>query len=86
MFVFFGQQERYYNGWKKDHYVSNMFVFAPDGTIPIIAIDAPGNMHDSKVADYGKVYTKLKLLYEAHGAKSVVDAAFLGKLNKWLLK
>ena len=51
-----------------------------------MAIDAPGNMHDSKVADYGKVYTKLKFLYEAHGAKSVVDAAFLGKLNKWLLK
>ena len=79
-------QERYYNGWKKDHYVSNMLVFAPDGTIPIMAIDAPGNMHDSKVADYGQVYKKLKFLYEAHGAKSVVDAAFLGKLNKWLLK
>ena len=28
----------------------------------------------------------MKFLYEAHGAKSVVDAAFLGKLNKWLLK
>ncbi len=28
-------QEMYYNGWKADHYVTNVFVFVPDGMIPI---------------------------------------------------
>ena len=29
----FTLQLRYYNGWIHDHYVTNLFVFAPDGTI-----------------------------------------------------
>ena len=28
-------QNMFYNGWTHDHYVSCVFVFAPDGTIPI---------------------------------------------------
>ena len=26
-------QLRFYNGWTHDHYITNLFVFAPDGTI-----------------------------------------------------
>ena len=26
-------QEAFYNGWKSDHYITNLFVFAPDSTI-----------------------------------------------------
>ncbi len=26
---------RFYNGWTHDHYVTNVFEFAPEGTIPI---------------------------------------------------
>lgn len=28
-------QEKYYNGWTHDHYVTSVFCFCPDGTIPI---------------------------------------------------
>ena len=61
-------------------------VLAPDGTIPILAMNAPGNMHDSRVSDFGEIYTKLKYLYEKYGCKSVVDAAFLAKRSTYLVK
>ncbi len=35
-------QERYYNGWTHDHYVTSVFCFCPDGTIPIAFFDVPG--------------------------------------------
>ena len=28
-------QNNFYNGWTNDHYVTSVFVFCPDGTIPI---------------------------------------------------
>ena len=28
-------QNNFYNGWTHDHYVTNVIVFCPDGTIPI---------------------------------------------------
>ena len=40
------------NGWQHDHYVSNIFAFAPSGLIVCGSINAPGCMHDSSVADY----------------------------------
>jgi hypothetical protein len=52
-------QNIFYNGWKSDHFVSNIFLFAPDGSIPLCALNAPGNMHDSSaVARMGKIYEK----------------------------
>ena len=30
-------QERFYNGWTHDHYVTSVFCFCPDGTIPIVS-------------------------------------------------
>ena len=62
------------------------FVFAPDRTIPILVINTPGNIHYSKVLDYGQIYKKLKYLYEEYGAKTVVDAAFLAKLSNHIIK
>eukprot|EP00171_Calliarthron_tuberculosum_P005037 IDg5037t1 len=41
-------QNMFYNGWTLIHYVSNVFVFAPNGTIIACAINAPGSMHDSQ--------------------------------------
>ena len=76
-------QERFYNGWKHGHFVSNVFVFAPDGTIPIMSINAPGSMHDSKVATYGKVYKKLGKLWVKYGVKTVVDSAFGSNLKDY---
>ena len=69
-------QNMFYNGWTHGHYISNVFVFAPDGKIVIAAINAPGTFHDSQLCDYGLVYNKLQLLYDEHGAKTVVDSAF----------
>jgi hypothetical protein len=31
-------QNYFYNGWTSDHYVSYLFAFAPDSTIPVIRI------------------------------------------------
>jgi len=28
----FVEQNDYYNGWKHDHFIASIFVFAPDGT------------------------------------------------------
>ena len=69
-------QERYYNGWKKDHYVFNLIVFALDWTIPMMAIDAPGNIYESKVAEYGWIYTKLELLLKNMDLKQLTMLIF----------
>jgi len=79
-------QERFYNGWMHDHYVSNLFAFAPSGLIVCCSINAPGCMHDSAVADYGKVYDKLEHQYEVTGGKGVVDSAFSRRRHGFLIK
>ena len=40
-------QSQYYNGWKHDHYVTSVFVFAPDGKIVAMTVNGPGVLHDS---------------------------------------
>ena len=62
-------QARYYNGWTHGHYVTSIFVFCPDGTIP------------SQVAHWGRVYDKLGAVYHDTGGKCTVDSAF-GKVNR----
>jgi hypothetical protein len=49
-------QNVFYNGWTHDHYVSCVFVFSPAGTIIACAVNAPGCMHDSQIAEWGNVY------------------------------
>ena len=53
-------QERFYNGWTQDHYVTSVFCFCPDGTIPIAFFNVPGSVHDSQVAEMGQIYQKLE--------------------------
>ena len=60
-------QSMFYNGWQHDHYVSCIYVFAPDGTIIAAALNAPGSVHDSQIADWGGVYTKLEHHFETMG-------------------
>ena len=80
-------QSRFYNGWTHDHYVSSIFVFAPDGTIVICSINLPGNLHDSTIAEWGSVYKKLQAVYERSGGKCTVDSAFnCKKYGKFLIK
>jgi hypothetical protein len=77
-------QERYYNSWTHDYYVTSVFCFCPDGTIPIANV--PGLVHDSQVAEYGNIYGKLEDVFHSTGAKCCVDMAF-GQMNrKYLYK
>jgi hypothetical protein len=70
-------QSQFYNGWTHGHYVSNVFVFAPDGKIICCVINAPGSFHDSTVSEYG-IYDKLDFLYKEYNAKTVADSSFIG--------
>jgi hypothetical protein len=74
-------QACYYNGWTHGHYVTSIFVFCPDGTIPIAFFNVPGSVHDSQVAHWGRVFDKLGAVYDDTGGKCTVDSAF-GKV-KW---
>jgi len=65
----FEEQGRYYNSWTHGHYVSAVIVFCPDGTIPIVAYNCPGSVHDSMVAEWGGVYDKLEKVYDRYGGK-----------------
>ncbi len=79
-------QRMFYNGWLHGHFVSNVFVFAVDGTIRICGLNAPGSMHDSTIADYTGVYDKLERVYEATGGKVIVDSAFKLRNNPFLIR
>jgi DDE superfamily endonuclease len=69
-------QNLFYNGWTHDHYISNLFLFSPDGKIRACYVNSPGNMHDSTMAKWGGIYDKVDDLYRTHGVKIVVDSAF----------
>jgi hypothetical protein len=77
-------QERYYNWWTHNHYVNSVFCFYPDGTIPIAFFNVPGSVHDSQVAEIGKIYQKLEKVYNQTGGKCCVDLAF-GKMDRQYL-
>ena len=57
-------QNMFYNGWTHDHYVTGVYVFCPDGTIPIATYNVPGSFHDSKIANLGKSYEKMEVQFE----------------------
>jgi DDE superfamily endonuclease len=79
-------QGNYYNGWTHDHYVSNVIVFCPDGTIPICYYNLPGTLHDSNVAVIGKIYDKLEDVYNRNGGKCTADSAFAAKNVPYIIK
>ncbi len=74
-------QECYYNGWTHDHYVTSVFCFCLDGTIPIAFFNVPGSVHNSQVAEYGNIYGKLEDVFSSTGAKCCINLAF-GQVNK----
>jgi DDE superfamily endonuclease len=67
---------QFYNGWTHGHYVSNVFVFAPDGKIIGCVVNPSGSFRDSTMSDY-EIYQKLEKLYNEFGAKTVADSAFI---------
>ena len=80
------QQAYFYNGWKHNHYVTSVFCFCPDGTIPIAYMNLPGSMHDSTIADWGQIYDKLENLFQTTGAVTCVDSAFRMKNVPYIIK
>ncbi len=79
-------QGYYCNGWKHNHFVTSVFCFCPDGTIPIAFMNVPGSMHDSTIADWGSIYNKLAQVYETTGAITCVDSAFCTWNQPYIIK
>ena len=68
-------QNAYYNGWTCSHYISNIFMFSPDGCIIYSIVNCPGSWHDSVVTQLGGLYN---VLHEKvpPGYFAVADSAF----------
>ncbi len=79
-------QERLYNGWTHDHYITSVFCFCPDEMIPISFFNIPGSVHDSQFAKFGNMYNKLEEVYHLYGAKCCVDLAFGHMMRGYLYK
>lgn len=56
-------------------------MFAPNGANIACALNAPGAMRDSTMADYGNIYKKLQDVCDRTGDRCVVDSA-LSKGNQ----
>ena len=72
-------QSRHYNGWKHDHYVTNILGFYPAGTVVVACMNVPGCIHDSMVCEWGDIYSQLEKVHEETGGTCAVDSAFSKK-------
>lgn len=75
-----------YNGWTHDHYVNNVFLFAPSGLIIPCTLNCPGAMHDSQICDFGGVYDRQEEYFERCGGRGEVDSAFCRGDFPYLIK
>ena len=79
-------QKYFYNGWKHNHFVTSVFCFCPDGSIPIAHMNLPGATHDSTIADWGNIYIKLEEVYNQTGGICAVDSAFRMRNAPYIIK
>ena len=79
-------QLRYYNGWTHDHYISNLCVFASDGTIRFYCINCPGTVHDSQVGELSGMFQKFKIGFDKFSATLTVDSACSSVRYPFLIK
>lgn len=79
-------QNMFYNGWTHGHYVSNVFLFAPNCVIIMCAFNALGAMHESTVGEWSKIWKKLENIYTQTGGRSVVDSALSRGEYPFLIK
>ena len=70
------EQNNLHNRWTSGHYVTNIFVFVPNGTIVLDGISCPSNMHDIMVNNDLGIYETLQKIYDHTGGKCIVDSAF----------
>ena len=69
-------QSMFYNGYKCDHFITNLFLFTPDGKIAASYFNAPGSIHDSTMAKMLGIYKKIDCVYQETGGRVVADSAF----------
>ena len=55
-------QNNFYNRWTCGHYISNVFMFAPDSCIQAMVINLPRSMHNSTVMEIEKIYNILEAI------------------------
>ncbi len=54
--------------------------------IPLCCYNVPGTVHDSKIAQIGRVYEKSNTMYDETGACCTVDSAFAKNDYPFLIK
>jgi hypothetical protein len=74
------------SGWTHDHYVTGVLLFCPDGTICISFYNVPGSVHDSHVAEFGKIYEKLMTVFDKCNSRCTADSAFAAGRFPFLIK
>ena len=79
-------QSCFYNGWKHDHFVTNIFAFAPNGSIIACTLNAPGTWHDSTLAHWRSMYSKLQKCWEEHHGKVLMDSAFASNMYEFIIQ
>ena len=79
-------QSRFYNGWKHDHFATNIFAFALNGSIIACTLNAPGTWHDSTLAHWGSMYSKLQKCWKEHHGKVLMDSAFASNMYKFIIQ
>ena len=79
-------QSRFYNGWKHDNFVTNNLAFALNGSIIACTLNAPGTWHDSTLAHWGSMYSKLQKCWEEHHGKVLMDSAFASNMYEFIIQ
>ena len=79
-------QSCFYNGWKHNHFVTNIFAFAPNGSIIAYTLNGPGTWHDSTLAHWGSSYSKLQKCWEEHHGKVLMDSAFASNMYEFIIQ
>ena len=79
-------QSHFYNGWKHGHYVTNIFAFAPNGSIIACTLNAPVTWHDSTLAYWGSMYSNLQKCWEDHHGTVLMDSAFASNMYEFIIR
>ena len=66
--------------------MTNIFAFAPNGSIIACTLNAPGTWHDSTLAHWGSMYSKLQKCWEDHHGKVLMDSAFASNMYKFIIQ
>ena len=79
-------QSCFYNGWKNDNFVTNIFAFAPNGSIIACTLNAPGTWHDSTLSQWGSMYSKLQKCWEEHHGNVLMVSAFASNMYEFIIQ